>query len=303
MKIISLECPCCKAQLQVNSELKQAACNYCGQMFQLEEEKDNRQMTFDNERDRLDAADAIAMETAEKIRSLIEPLEELERIKEKKEMLSASLAQQKEKLEKLNGSLVRKILWGSAAGIVGIGILLLIGGGVPAFFVTLLLGTGLVLLEFLWRKYRPVLLAGMVEKKEKTEAEIAIANEQIQTIRREHDLSYIPERYRTPEIMRFLCDALESKRVTTLQQAINLYEDELRHRQMYATGAAPYPTGAAADAAGTGCNLTGNGGEPERGCKKSDPRHRAFRRDRRSGRAWTVEVFQGLMKGWIDTNL
>ena len=233
MKIISLECPCCKAQLQVNSELKQAACNYCGQMFQLEEEKDNRQMTFDNERDRLDAADAIAMETAEKIRSLIEPLEELERIKEKKEMLSASLAQQKEKLEKLNGSLVRKILWGSAAGIVGIGILLLIGGGVPAFFVTLLLGTGLVLLEFLWRKYRPVLLAGMVEKKEKTEAEIAIANEQIQTIRREHDLSYIPERYRTPEIMRFLCDALESKRVTTLQQAINLYEDELRHRQMY----------------------------------------------------------------------
>ena len=235
MKIISLECPGCKAPLQVNSELKQATCNYCGQIFQLEEEKVNDGIpTFENERARLDAADAIAMETAEKIRSLIEPMEEVERLNKRKNELSSLLREQKEKLEKLNGSFVRKILWGFAAGVVGFGILLLQGGGIATFFISLLLGAGLVLLEFLWRKYRPVLLAGMVEKKEKTEAEMAGIDAQIKRIGQEHDLSYIPQRYRTPEIMEYFCNVLESKRVTTLQQAINLYEDELRHQEMVA---------------------------------------------------------------------
>ncbi len=100
--------------------------------------------------------------------------------------------------------------------------------------MTLLLGTGLVLLEYLWRKYRPVLLAGMVERKEKTEADMAEINAKINRISREHDLSYIPQRYRSPEIMECFCDALETKRVTTLQQAINLYEEDLRHQQMVA---------------------------------------------------------------------
>lgn len=235
MKIVSLECPGCRAPLQVNSELKQAVCNYCGQVFQLEEEKENDGIpTFGNERARLDAADAIAMETAAKIRSLIEPVEELGRLNERKRELSSLLEDQKEKMDKLNGSLVRKVLWGSAAAVVGIGILLLLGGGVGAFFISLLLGTGLVLLEFLWRKVRPVLIAGVVEKKEKIDAEMAGIDARIKRIGQEHDHSYIPQRYRTPEIMEYFCNALESKRVTTLQQAINLYEDELRHQETVA---------------------------------------------------------------------
>ena len=30
MKLIALECPKCNAQLEVNEELSQATCNYCG---------------------------------------------------------------------------------------------------------------------------------------------------------------------------------------------------------------------------------------------------------------------------------
>lgn len=36
MKLISLACPNCHAQLQVNQELKQASCNYCGYSFLID---------------------------------------------------------------------------------------------------------------------------------------------------------------------------------------------------------------------------------------------------------------------------
>ena len=38
MKLISLTCPHCQGPIQVNSELKQAMCNYCGHSFLIGDE-------------------------------------------------------------------------------------------------------------------------------------------------------------------------------------------------------------------------------------------------------------------------
>lgn len=46
MKLIDLKCPNCGAKLQVNSELKKASCNYCGQEFVIDDEVQHIQ--YDN---------------------------------------------------------------------------------------------------------------------------------------------------------------------------------------------------------------------------------------------------------------
>jgi len=49
MKLINMSCPNCGAALQVNSELKQAQCNYCGNLFYMDDEVQHIQ--FDNAED------------------------------------------------------------------------------------------------------------------------------------------------------------------------------------------------------------------------------------------------------------
>ncbi len=39
MKLVTLSCPNCNAQLQINMELKQAVCNYCGHQFLIDDER------------------------------------------------------------------------------------------------------------------------------------------------------------------------------------------------------------------------------------------------------------------------
>ena len=49
MKLINMSCPNCGAALQVNPELKQAQCNYCGNLFYMDDEVQHIQ--FDNAED------------------------------------------------------------------------------------------------------------------------------------------------------------------------------------------------------------------------------------------------------------
>lgn len=46
MKLVDMKCPNCGAKLQVNSELKKATCNYCGQDFAIDDEVQHLQ--YDN---------------------------------------------------------------------------------------------------------------------------------------------------------------------------------------------------------------------------------------------------------------
>jgi len=39
MKLISLKCPTCNANLEINSELENVTCNYCGSKIIIEDEK------------------------------------------------------------------------------------------------------------------------------------------------------------------------------------------------------------------------------------------------------------------------
>lgn len=60
MKLISLECPYCNANIEVNAELTQGTCNYCGRSFLIENElKKRREMSeqdgYDFEKGRMKA--------------------------------------------------------------------------------------------------------------------------------------------------------------------------------------------------------------------------------------------------------
>ncbi len=83
MKLISLECPYCNANIEVNAELTQGTCNYCGRSFLIENElKKRREMSeqdgYDFEKGRMKAKkeeeqrekDRIAKETERKNQAL-----------------------------------------------------------------------------------------------------------------------------------------------------------------------------------------------------------------------------------------
>lgn len=83
MKLITLECPYCNANIEVNAELTQGTCNYCGRSFLIENElKKRREMSeqdgYDFEKGRIRAKkeeeqnekDRIAKETEKNNRAL-----------------------------------------------------------------------------------------------------------------------------------------------------------------------------------------------------------------------------------------
>ncbi len=49
MRLVELECPNCGAMLQVDKELKECACNYCGHVFVLDNESDQKETVSDEE--------------------------------------------------------------------------------------------------------------------------------------------------------------------------------------------------------------------------------------------------------------
>ena len=79
MKLITLQCPQCHGPLQVNSDLKQATCNYCGHAFLVDDE--TRYVKFTQEDSELigKAAEKVRIETEE--RTLQETIAKIQEIK------------------------------------------------------------------------------------------------------------------------------------------------------------------------------------------------------------------------------
>lgn len=49
MQLISLKCPTCNANIEVNSELTQGTCNYCGATFLIDDEAKRRSQLSEEE--------------------------------------------------------------------------------------------------------------------------------------------------------------------------------------------------------------------------------------------------------------
>lgn len=234
MKLIPLECPKCGAQLQVNPALTHTICNYCGHHFIIDDEakkvdvriQNAQQAGYDFERGRIRAQSAGPnSQLAQEVKELIEPLSQLhettmQTVTLKKQIEDAKKSQKNLKIALYIAPAGWSLLCFMSAfssdnplSTLGYGLLL---SGIIALVLFLMMYGSKATFETSSKKYN--------------EAIKKIAA--LKTALKKYDVDLIPPDYRYRQALNFIYTALVNQRAMNIQQAVNLYEDELRNNRI-----------------------------------------------------------------------
>ena len=219
MRLKSLQCPKCCAQLEIDSRLKQTKCEYCGTHIWLERDSlsEKSQCTAEE-----------ADELADSIKELIPPLKRLNELSVQKQKACDELLA----LRKLNdkakaaNDIKLPIVVGASVLILSV-VLSLITGAFLFAFIGGVAGVGLYL--GLQSSYR-----SRDEEIEAKEQQLKAISDEIIAIGNDYDFSIVPEAYLNEDAMDHFCDSLKKRRAFSLQQAVNIYEADRHNRELLA---------------------------------------------------------------------
>ena len=216
MKLAKRICPQCGGQMNIKYGISQIKCEYCGSVIYVESEID----VADKESIRYE----LAQELSDKIYSLIKPWEEFQKLKICEENLQKEL----EKMQKYNQFVSSPV--GEKMHYIVIGIIMFFAlvlaisnGNVGELVAGAILSAGVYV--FYLMKYKNI-----PDETAKMKAEYEEMLDRIKRINNENDFDIVPVDYRNNDAMFFFCKALKNRRAYTIQEAVNLYEDEL-HKQ------------------------------------------------------------------------
>lgn len=238
MKLITLKCPDCGAELQVNPALSQAVCNYCGKQLLIDDEaqhvkfdfEGSRQAGIEFERGRNEAQNAGAEEALiESMRRLSDLVVQVENLEDENKGLHAQILPLKERAKRFNSFLVKMVPFVIVAILLFTSVQML---RLSNLFIVLrvlvyILDAVLTFLAFRGASFFITHERTAAELQIK-ETETAIENNQseIASLRSQQDFSLIPPGYQARDAVCFIAEALANKRALTIQQAINLYEEQ-----------------------------------------------------------------------------
>ena len=243
MKLITLECPNCNASLQVNEELSEAQCNYCGKHFVIDREmlRNAKQDGYDFEKGRMEAAETSSEELARRIKAVKEPLDriydlndELEDLEWKRKNLDEGYASYSKYCSFFNSPFGKNIAFVSLDIILLIVVCVRFMNGMRAstmlgwlvFGIISALALILVAGIFHWRE------DNYFKSLDKMDQKIGAVKDEMADVEDSTDIGFIPEKYRHREAINFIYDSARRKRANTMQQAINLYEDKLQRDEL-----------------------------------------------------------------------
>lgn len=229
MKLITFECPYCSAQLQINSELKQAQCNYCGKSFVLENELENSfQSGYEFEQGRQAAQNDSVEDLAEKVGALIKPLRERKKLLADEKRLKSEINNLRRREMAASSSFGRIFPYITSGAIVMLGIALAITSKSWLILLLSIVGAGVYYISSY--SQRKSLISQLPEKLEKYDSVCG----QLNAIEENYDFDIIPPDYRRDEPLNFIYRALSNQRVASIRDAINLYEEEKYREEMKA---------------------------------------------------------------------
>ena len=236
MRLVTLECPKCGAQLELNPALKQAYCNYCGFQFLVDDEikrvnidmENPRQFGYEFEWGKSAQHIDEGRSHAEKVRTLIQPITEMNRlIKE-----SNLLYQQVQGLwNRVNNTSINPLVISLCAPALVIIVTIALGDHIGFYVVGLAIAALSFLICYYFQKYAHNMEAQQLEEKTRQYENIY---SRVSYITQEYDIDFIPQNYRYEEAMVFFYNVLINQRAFNLPQAINLYEDEKHKAAMKA---------------------------------------------------------------------
>ena len=231
-----MKCPNCQANLELNPALKEAYCEYCGTKIMVAGVQSANQLGQP-------IADA----------HLVEMLNAVAPILTKNESLSATLAQKNSLLKKNQQSLSRiklpfidndKVDFFNAAHETKYLIVFICGIVLAAITMFIPYITALSFFLFIPAAVAMGFIYRGTHNKQIYERTIAQTQHEIWGIQEEikdnndklskYNIDAIPPKYRVGSIIDFFIDVLNNQRATNMQQAINLYENDLRDKKIEA---------------------------------------------------------------------
>ena len=218
MRINTYKCPQCNAELHVGTDIGRIKCDYCGAMIWIE---DSVAGDFASRK-----SPEEARRLANKLSSIIGPMKRREELSDK----AKELSQEIRKIEGLENNSTqgsgRHKLYISTALILFLALVLSIYIGSGVFFFLVILMVGIYFVNgFFSNKKREFHLS---EKKEEYNRLLA----EIERLDNDNDLELVPPDYRKEEAVSFFCKSLRNQRAFDMQEAINLYEEELHRNEM-----------------------------------------------------------------------
>lgn len=233
MKLVTLSCPNCNAQLQINMELKQAVCNFCGHQFLIDDERQKVDLNIVNPEVLGEAIDYSRRnirggnkELAKEVGDLIEPISTIKEqapVANRLERLVNNGARRIETYEKYSFMKYLPFIAAAAAflffflfGAIGAGDVQ--GGLLMGLFMG---ATACVALFIIKANTYSAYKTNTARLERVTEA-LNQANADL----RGKNLDIIPPDYRDRESMTFIYESLMNQRAMNVQEAINLYEDQ-----------------------------------------------------------------------------
>ncbi len=250
MRLVDLICPSCGATIKVNSELSRGICNYCGRHFLVDDEikkyriTNGVQLGYQQEQGRRGAVDSSRDDLLRMLSMAIDPIKEIERA-------YGFYAQAEQRLRRFGAGdfaveiVVTVLLHISIIPLV----CLIVASGFAELIVT---ATGtedsfakaimlLVFSIFAWLITVLItipILYGLYTGKQKTKMRL---NSQYSNAKNQYQkavkrlggkISFLPPDYRYSEAVESFYRYVNNYRANDLQQAINLYEEEMHRLRM-----------------------------------------------------------------------
>ena len=238
MKLVTLSCPNCNAQLQINMELKQATCNFCGHQFLIDDERQRVDLNIVNPEVLGEAIEYSRRnvrggnkELAQEIGSMIEPLCTVRELAPRANRLETLVNNGARKIENYENTYMKHLHFIASPIVFVVFFVLglasgegLEGGLMFGLFMGLSTLVALLVIKantFSAYKANTASLARVTE-------DLNRANEELQG----KDIDLIPPNYRDRESLNFIYEAIMNQRAMNVQEAINLYEDHKYKNKM-----------------------------------------------------------------------
>ena len=137
MKMISLTCPECGAELETTSDRSLLFCEYCGRKILIEHNESEHQKGYEYERGRMkaQAEGYIDQDLLDSVKDLIAPVEKIEDLQRKKQTIESSSKKLKE--EYLKWSSEKANIYTLTISVVAFFILLVMFSGLYRFFAVI----------------------------------------------------------------------------------------------------------------------------------------------------------------------
>ena len=229
MQLLSMVCPKCGANLEINPTLKEAFCQYCGAKLLV---------------DGMQATNQMGQPVAD--RNLLELLQSIAPVLADKEAVIPHLNQKQKSLQYLENKASKPIVPIEALNdkinsyispqyekkflIIGIICTVLSILSVYSFIIFSPVAFCFIFLYIQIKERAKI--AKLIERTKTEVSELSQKMNSYNEALSKYSTDVIPPIYQTAEAVDFFLAALSNQRATTMQQAINLYEEDKRNKKM-----------------------------------------------------------------------